>query len=66
LSIEDFLKKDPDDNTIVLFDEIDQMIGESSFNIMETPTHVKAFYYPELMKKWKAIIGFSGTISDFI
>jgi hypothetical protein len=42
------------------------MVGESSFNILETHTHVEASYYPELMKKWKAIIGLSGTLSDFI
>jgi hypothetical protein len=47
-----------------LFDEIDEMIGHYSFNIIEGPDKVKGSYYPELMKSWKSIVGVSGTITD--
>jgi hypothetical protein len=40
------------------------MIGNNSFNIIESEIQIKGSYYPEIMKKWKAIVGFSGTIVD--
>jgi hypothetical protein len=42
------------------------MLGEKSFHLIESQTHVRGIYYPEVMKKWKALVGFSGTISDSI
>jgi hypothetical protein len=36
LSIDDFLKRAPDDQAVVIFDEIDEMVGQQSFNIIET------------------------------
>jgi hypothetical protein len=36
ISIDDFLKRTPDDHTIVIFDEVDQMVGNNSFNIIES------------------------------
>jgi hypothetical protein len=64
LSIDDFLKRNPDDQAVVLFDEIDEMIGQQSFNIVEMGDKVKGSYYPEVMKSWKSIVGLSGTLSN--
>jgi len=40
------------------------MMGEESFNIIESKNFVTGSYYPEVMKCWKSFIGFSGTIND--
>jgi hypothetical protein len=66
LSIDDFLKRNPDNETVVLFDEIDEMVGQQSFNIVETADKVKGSYYPELMKSWKSIVGVSGTLTNSV
>ena len=48
----------------MIFDEIDQMMGVNSFNLIEDGVNVRAVYQASLMKQWKAVIGFSGTISQ--
>jgi hypothetical protein len=40
------------------------MLGTNSFNLVEEGREVKAVYQASLMKKWKSVIGFSGTISQ--
>jgi hypothetical protein len=40
------------------------MVGQQSFNIIESIDKVKGSYYPELMKSWKSIVGVSGTITN--
>jgi hypothetical protein len=59
------MKMNPEEDTIVNIDEIDQALSETSFIIEEEDDNkVKYFFLPELLTKWKRIIGFSGTISE--
>jgi len=39
------------------------MIGNQSFNIVENEDRVIGSYYPEVMRSWQAIVGFSGTVN---
>ena len=39
------------------------MMGINSFNLIENDDEVTAVYQASLMKQWKSVIGFSGTIS---
>jgi hypothetical protein len=40
------------------------MLGENSFRLTGDDELLNAFYLPSFMKKWKNVIGFSGTISE--
>src|SRR5438132_98676 len=64
MSIADFLKITPNPRTIVIYDEIDSMLGTNSFNLIQENEIIKSVYNASLMKEWKAVIGFSGTISQ--
>lgn len=64
MSIADFLKITPNSRTIVIYDEIDSMLGTNSFNLIQENETIKSVYNASLMKEWKAVIGFSGTISQ--
>jgi hypothetical protein len=55
----------PEPDTIVIIDEIDQMLSETSFTLEEEGDNkVRCFFLPELLTQWKRIIGFSGTIGE--
>ena len=55
----------PEPETLVILDEIDQMLSETSFTLEnEGDDKVKCFFLPEVLVQWKRIIGFSGTISE--
>jgi hypothetical protein len=55
----------PEPDTLVIIDEIDQMLSETSFTLEEEDDHkVRCFFLPELLAQWKRIIGFSGTVSE--
>ena len=47
----------------VIYDEIDQMMGCNSLKLVEGEDKVTSVYQASLMKEWKSVIGFSGTIS---
>ena len=64
MPLEHFIKRRPDKNIHVIFDEIDQMLGVKSFSMLEEGDQVTAVYQASLMKEWKSVIGFSGTIAD--
>lgn len=64
IDINDFLKMKPNPNINVIFDEIDRMVGVNSFNLVEKDSEIKTIYNINLMKEWKSVIGFSGTISE--
>ena len=65
---EKFLYKDPEDNALVIFDEIYQMVGSNSLYI--EPDFTKSLsgniysvnYLPNVIKKWNSFICLSGTI----
>jgi hypothetical protein len=63
--LEHFLKRDPESNTHVIFDEIDSMLGVNSFSLIDDKeiNMTKAIFNASLMRSWKSVIGFSGTIS---
>jgi hypothetical protein len=63
MALKYFSKMKPNPNTHVIFDEIDQMLGVNSFDLIERDHHIMAVYQASLMKQWKSVIGFSGTIS---
>jgi peptidyl-tRNA hydrolase len=50
MSISDFLKMTPDSNTIVIYDEIDSMLGTSSFNLLKQSESIKSVYNASLMR----------------
>ena len=54
---------DPVEDSVVIFDEIDQMVSCNSFYLKETKNVIEACYLPSLLTKWKHILGFSGTMS---
>jgi superfamily II DNA/RNA helicase len=59
------LRKDPVKTTFVIYDEIDQMLGSRSFSLQISDLGMcTATYQPSVMKGWKSVIGFSGTIND--
>ena len=64
MPLEHFIQREPNEDVHVIFDEVDQMLGTNSFNLVEEGREVKAVYQASLMKKWKSVIGFSGTISQ--
>lgn len=65
ISLKHFLKITPDSTVHVIFDEIDSMLGASSFDLISDPETktTKAVYNAALMKEWKSVTGLSGTIS---
>ena len=44
MPLEHFIKRTPDKNTHVIFDEIDQMLGSKSFSMIEEGSDVTAIY----------------------
>ena len=64
VSLEHFLAMEPVEDSVAIFDEIDQMIGCNSFYINESNNVLEACYLPNLLTKWKLILGFSGTMSE--
>ena len=64
VSLEHFLKMKPVEDSVAIFDEIDQMVSCNSFYLNESNYVVEACYSPSLLTKWKNIIGFSGTMSS--
>ena len=63
ISIHDFLKMTPNQRFNVIFDEMDSMVGVNSFRILIKELLAKPVYNTSLMRQWKSVIGFSGTIS---
>lgn len=69
MSLAHFLKREPDHQIHVIFDEIDQMLGVDSFSLIEdeigeSQSITRAVFNASLMKQWKSVIGLSGTISQ--
>ena len=65
MSLTTFNRKFPQQDTFVIFDEIDQMMGTSAFYLLkEGETGLRSLYRPSQMEKWKCIMGFSGTIAE--
>jgi len=50
MSLDQFLKRHPNPNVHVIYDEIDQKLGNNSFDIMESGTTVTAIYRASIMK----------------
>src|SRR5688572_17959440 len=50
MPLEHFIKRDPNKLINVIFDEVDQMLGVNSFNLIEKGTDVKAVYQASLMR----------------
>lgn len=50
MSISDFLKMTPDINTIVMYDEIDSMLGTGSFNLLKQSESIESVYNASLMR----------------
>ena len=44
MSLEAFVNKAPNSNVHVIFDEIDQMLGLNSINVIENENDFKAIY----------------------
>jgi hypothetical protein len=40
------------------------MLGTNSLRLITDDKHISAFYVPSAMKKWKSVLGFSGTLSE--
>ena len=64
MDLNSFLETTPDKNTVVICDEIDQMVGAQSFKLIEGSQRVEAFYFPSFLLEWGPVVGFSGTMSD--
>ena len=67
ISFETFLKRTPNTDTVVILDEVDQMLDCNSFKFQhmdEDYTNKKAFYTPSFIQEWKIVIGVSGTVSS--
>ena len=64
MNLKTFLQTTPDKNTIVIFDEINQMVGAQSFQITEDVNNCESFYFPAFLLEWGQVVGFSGTMSD--
>ena len=66
-SLDSFLRTPPLKKALVIFDEIDQMIGKESLQML--PGYFgdyKLRYVPASFQEWRSVIAFSGTISDDI
>lgn len=50
MSIAEFLKMKPDPTIIVIYDEIDSMLGVNSFNLIQQSESITAVYNASLMK----------------
>ena len=48
----------------VIYDEVDQMLGTHSLSLLPFNEGVKVVYQGSVMKGWKSVIGFSGTIAQ--
>jgi len=55
---------EPVKGSVVIFDEIDQMISNNSFYLNEGGYIVEACYLPSLLTQWSIILGFSGTMGQ--
>jgi hypothetical protein len=64
MDLNSFLETTPDSNTVVICDEIDQMLGTQSFRLIEDSKRMYAFYFPSFLQEWGPVVGFSGTMSD--
>lgn len=66
MALDGFLQKPPTKDTYVIYDEIDQMLGTHSFTLEEERVidEVRAIYKPSIMKQWKSVVGFSGTVNS--
>lgn len=58
----------PTKDVAVIYDEIDQMIGKNSVELLIDDESGGEFirYVPEVLKKWGSVIAFSGTVSDML
>ena len=63
-----FLQLKPDPDTLVIFDEIDQMVGANSLYIDRaydydmTGNVFGVKYFPNVIKNWKSFVCLRGTI----
>ncbi len=64
MDLNSFLQTTPNKETVVICDEIDQMLGTDSFKLTEENGRMEAFYFPSFLKEWGPVVGFSGTMSD--
>ena len=64
IDLESFLQTTPDKDTVVICDEVDQMIGAKSFKLSEETNKLATFYFPSFLQEWGQVVGFSGTMSD--
>jgi hypothetical protein len=64
LPLKHFLKRTPDPQIHVIFDEIDQMLGVNSLTLLDDKESktTKAVFVASTMKEWKSVTGLSGTI----
>jgi hypothetical protein len=52
MDLNSFLQTTPDKDTVVICDEIDQMVGSESFKLTEDHHKVDAFYFPSFLQEW--------------
>ena len=50
MPIDHFIKRQPNKDVHVIFDEIDSMLGVDSFNLIEKDNEATAIYHASLMK----------------
>ena len=65
ISLATFNRKQPNPNTYVIYDEIDQIMGSNSFFTTKGVNDVhKCSYRPSVMAEWGCVMGFSGTVTE--
>ena len=52
MDLNSFLQTTPDKDTVVICDEIDQMVGTESFKLIEDLERIYAFYFPSFLQEW--------------
>lgn len=52
MDLDVFMKTTPDKDTVVICDEIDQMLGPKSFKLAQEDGKMEAFYFPSFLQEW--------------
>lgn len=64
LTVKDLVEMNPLVGEYLIVDEIDQMVGRSSFYHVDTGDSIECIHTSSLFDKWKAMVGFSGSLSE--
>ena len=52
MDLHSFMQTTPDKNTVIICDEIDQMLGPKSFMLNKLEDSMQAFYFPSFLQEW--------------